>query len=131
MSVKVEIGFTASGASAPFFTLGDETLGVLGGTQGLLGGGEILVDVTAFLRSFQVSRGKSRDLDRHQAGQATFSFKNDERVFDPTFEAGQFFGQIEPRRQISSRERLTTGISTMTRAEIPFRLLRLLTVSLT
>jgi len=100
MSVKVEIGFTASGASAPFFTLGDDTLGVLGGTQGLLGGGEILVDVTAFLRSFQVSRGKSRDLDRHQAGQATVSFKNDERVFDPTFEAGQFFGQIEPRRQI-------------------------------
>lgn len=100
MSVKVEIGFTASGASAPFFTLGDDTLGVLGGTQGLLGGGEILVDVTAFLRSFQVSRGKSRDLDKHQAGQATVSFQNDERVFDPTFEAGQFFGQIEPRRQI-------------------------------
>jgi len=100
MSVKVEIGFTASGASAPFFTLGDDTLGVLGGTEGLLGGGEILVDVTAFLKSFQITRGKSRDLDRHQAGQATVSFKNDERVFDPTFEAGQFFGQIEPRRQI-------------------------------
>lgn len=100
MSVKVEIGFTASGASAPFFTLGDDTLGVLGGTQGLLGGGEILVDVTAFLRSFQVTRGKSRDLDKYQAGQATVSFQNDERVFDPTFEAGQFFGQIEPRRQI-------------------------------
>ncbi len=100
MSVKVEIGFTASGASAPFFTLGDDTLGVLGGTEGLLGGGEILVDVTAFLRSFQITRGKSRDLDRYQAGQATVSFQNDERVFDPTFEAGQFFGQIEPRRQI-------------------------------
>jgi len=100
MSVKVEIGFTASGASAPFFTLGDDTLGVLGGTEGLLGGGEILVDVTAFLKSFQITRGKSRDLDRYQAGQATVSFQNDERVFDPTYAAGQYFGQIEPRRQI-------------------------------
>lgn len=100
MTVKVEIGFTASGASAPFFTLGDDTLGVLGGTEGLLGGGEILVEVTQFLKSFQITRGKSRELDRFQAGQATVSFQNDQRVFDPTFEAGQFFGQIEPRRQI-------------------------------
>jgi len=100
MSVKVEIGFTAAGASAPFFTLGDDTLGVLGGTEGLLGGGEILVEVTEFLKSFQIRRGKSRELDRFEAGQATVSFQNDQRVFDPTFEAGQFFGQIEPRRQI-------------------------------
>jgi len=100
MSVKVEIGFTASGASAPFFTLGDDTLGVLGGTEGLLGGGEILVDVTEYLKSFQITRGKSRDLDKYQAGQATVSFQNDERVFDPTYAAGQYFGQIEPRRQI-------------------------------
>src|SRR6056297_1029725 len=98
MSVKVEIGFTASGASAPFFTLGDDTLGVLGGTEGLLGGGEILVEVTPFVRSFQIARGKSRELDRYQAGQATVAFQNDQRTFDPTFAAGQFFGQIEPRR---------------------------------
>src|SRR6056297_124195 len=100
MSVKVEIGFTASGASAPFFTLGDDTLGILGGTEGLLGGGEILVEVTPFVRSFQIARGKSRELDRYQAGQATVAFQNDQRTFDPTFAAGQFFGQIEPRRQI-------------------------------
>jgi len=100
MSVKVELGFTSAGASAPFFTLGDDTLGVLGGTQGLLGGGEILVDVTEFLQSFSITRGKSRDLDRYQAGQATVAFKNDTRQFDPTFESGQYFGQIEPRRQI-------------------------------
>lgn len=100
MSVKVEIGFTASGASAPFFTLGDDTLGVLGGTEGLLGGGEILVDVTSDLISFDIARGKSRELDRYQAGQATVNFQNDQRVFDPTYEASPYFGQIEPRRQI-------------------------------
>ena len=100
MTAKVEIGFTASGASAPFFTLGDSTLGVLGGSEGLLGGGEILVDVSDFVKSYSLTRGKSRDLDRFQAGQATVNFQNDQRIFDPTFEAGQFFGQIEPRRQI-------------------------------
>jgi len=100
MSVKVEIGFTASGASAPFFTLGDSTLGILGGTEGLLGGGEILVDVTQYLVSFSITRGKSRELDRYQAGQATVSFQNDQRVFDPTFEASPLFGQVEPRRQV-------------------------------
>lgn len=100
MTTKVEIGFTASGASAPFFTLGDDTLGILGGTEGLLGGGEILVDVTEYLISFSINRGKSRELDRYQSGQATVNFQNDQRVFDPTFEDSPFFGQIEPRRQI-------------------------------
>jgi len=100
MTAKVEIGFTEAGASAPFFTLGDSTLGVLGGTDGVLGGGEVLVDVSQFVKSYSISRGKSRDLGRYQAGQATVNFQNDLRTFDPTFEAGPYFGQIEPRRQI-------------------------------
>lgn len=102
MSTKVEIGFTEAGASAPFFILNDPVLGVLNGTKGVLGGegAEVLVDVTEYLIGFSINRGKSRELDRHQAGQATVNFKNELRVFDPTFEASPFFGQIEPRRQI-------------------------------
>lgn len=100
MTVKVELGFTSAGASAPFFTLGSPTLGVLGGTTNVLGGGEILIEVTEYLKSFNITRGKGRELDRYNAGQASVSFKNDERVFDPTFEASPYFGQIQPRRQI-------------------------------
>ena len=100
MSVKVELGFTSAGASAPFFRLNDAELGILDGTEGVLGGGEILIDVSEYLRDFSINRGKTRELDRFQAGQATVSFKNNERVFDPTFEASPFFGQIEPRRQV-------------------------------
>lgn len=100
MSVKVELGFTASGASAPFFTLDDPVLGVLDSTEGVLGGAEILVDVSSFFRSLSISRGKSRELDRYGAGQATVVFNNAERTFDPTFEASPFFGQIRPRRQL-------------------------------
>jgi len=100
MTVKVELGFTEAGASAPFFRLNDETLGLLNNTEGRLGGGQVLVDVSEYVRNFNTNRGKSRELERFQAGQASVAFQNDERIFDPTFEASPFFGQIAPRRQI-------------------------------
>jgi len=100
MTVKVELGFTSAGASAPFFTLDNNRLGLLNNTEGRLGGGQVLVDVSEYVRTFNTSRGKSRELDRFQAGQASVAFNNSERIFDPTFEASPFFGQIEPRRQI-------------------------------
>jgi hypothetical protein len=100
MSVKVELGFTSAGASAPFFTLNGARLGLLNNTEGLLGGGEILVDVSEYVRNFNITRGKSRELDRFQAGQASVAFNNNDRTFDPTFAASPFAGQIAPRRQI-------------------------------
>jgi hypothetical protein len=98
--IKVELGFTESGASAPFFTLDDPVLGVLDNPGVFLGGAEILIEVTPFVRAFNINRGKSRELDRFAAGQATVSFNNNDRTFDPTFAASPFFGQIAPRRQI-------------------------------
>jgi len=100
MSVKVELGFTAAGASAPFFTLDSGSLGVLDDPLSLLGGGQVLVDVSPYVREFNTSRGKTRELERFQAGQASVSFNNSQRVFDPTYGASPYFGQIEPRRQI-------------------------------
>jgi hypothetical protein len=98
--IKVELGFTESGASAPFFTLDDPVLGLLDSPAGVLGGAEALFDVTSFVRAFNISRGKSRELDRFGAGQATVTFNNNDRTFDPTFAASPFFGQVTPRRQI-------------------------------
>jgi hypothetical protein len=100
MSIKVELGFTESGASAPFFTLDDPVLGVLDSPAGVLGGAEVLVEVTPFVRAFNINRGKSRELDRYSAGQAAITFNNSDRTFDPTFAASPFFGQVAPRRQI-------------------------------
>lgn len=100
MSIKVELGFTESGASAPFFTLDDPVLGVLDSPLGVLGGAEVLVEVTPYVRSFAITRGKSRELDRYGAGQASASFNNNDRTFDPTYAASPFFGQVAPRRQI-------------------------------
>lgn len=100
MSIKVELGFTESGASAPFFTLDDPVLGLLDSPLGVLGGAEVLVDVTPYVRAFAITRGKSRELDRYGAGQASVTFNNADRTFDPTYALSPFFGQVAPRRQI-------------------------------
>ena len=100
MSLKVELGFTSAGASAPFFTLDNPISGLLDSTEWVLGGGEVLVDVSPFVRSAKVTRGKSRELDRFNAGTASVAFNNELRTFDPTFEASPYFGQIRPKRQI-------------------------------
>jgi hypothetical protein len=100
VSIKVELGFTESGASAPFFTLDDPVLGVLDSPLGVLGGGEVLVEVTPYVRAFGITRGKSRELDRYGSGQARVEFNNNDRTFDPTYAASPYFGQVEPRRQI-------------------------------
>jgi len=100
MTVKVELGFTEEGQGAPFFTLDDPVLGVLDSPTVFLGGADVFVDVTQFFDSYSLNRGKSRELDKYEAGQASVSFQNSTRAFDPTFEASPYFGQIEPRRQI-------------------------------
>jgi hypothetical protein len=100
MTIKIELGFTASGVGGPFFTLNDPVAGVLDSPDWVLGGGEALVDVTAFARRVAIDRGKSRELDRYQSGRASVEFNNSDRTFDPTFTASPFFGQIVPRRQI-------------------------------
>jgi hypothetical protein len=100
MTVKVEIGFTEAGNSAPFITLNDPVKGVLNNTIFVLGGAEVLVDISEFLESFNITRGQSRELEKFNAGQASVNFYNNTRVFDPTFESSIYFGQIVPKRQM-------------------------------
>jgi len=68
-------------------------------------GVETFTDISEFFQSYSISRGKSRELERYQSGQATVRFENNTRAFDPTFEASPYFGQIVPRRSI----RITNG----------------------
>lgn len=100
MSLVVELGFTDAGVGAPFFTLDDATQGVLDNTTYVLGGGEALVEVTDYVRSVSIQRGKSRELDRYDAGQVSVSFNNNNRAFDPTFLGSPFYGQIVPKRRL-------------------------------
>jgi len=100
MTVKIEVGFTEAGNSAPFLTLNDSVKGTLNNTNNVLGGDEVLVDVSEFFQSYQIQRGKSRELDKFNAGQVSVRFENSNRFFDPTFAASPYFGQIVPKRQI-------------------------------
>jgi len=74
MTVKVELGFTEDGQGAPFLTLDDPTLGKLDDPDVFLGGGEVFVDVTEFFEAYSIDRGKSRELERYQEGQASVRF---------------------------------------------------------
>ena len=100
MTVKIELGFTADGAGAPFLTLDDPTLGRLDTAGIFLGGGEVFVDVSQYFQAYDVSRGASRELERYQAGQVSVQLDNNARVFDPTFTTSPYFGQIVPKRNV-------------------------------
>ncbi len=95
---KVFVQFDLEASSAAFFTLDDPVQGVLDGIYGL--GGDVLEDVTQFVRSVSIGRGKSRELDRFTAGQATVTFHNDNRWFDPFYVDSPYYEQFVPKRQV-------------------------------
>jgi hypothetical protein len=79
--------------------LDSATRGVLDGTEFTLGG-ERYFDITDRLVTAQVRRGKSQALDRIDAGVVSVTVDNSDRVFDPLYENGPFFGQLIPRRSV-------------------------------
>jgi len=100
LDYKVEIGFEKLTSLGNFFTLDDATKGKLNNTTYVLGGGGFFYDVTQYVKSISTDRGKSRELDRYTAGQATVVFDNTRRIFDPTYAASPFYGEIVPHRKI-------------------------------
>jgi hypothetical protein len=80
---RVRIAFDlAAGGVGNFFTLDDPVKGELDdGPFGLAG--DILEDVTDDVRSITVRRGRSRELERYQAGAATVNLDNTGRKYDP------------------------------------------------
>lgn len=102
---KVEIGFDLTDNNVgPYLRLDDPISGQLDNDANVLGG-TIFFDVTDRVKAITIRRGKSRQLDRYSAGQATVVFDNNSRDFDPTFEASPYYGQIIPRREV----RITGG----------------------
>lgn len=97
---KIEIGFDLSNAPGALFAkLDDAVFGVLDAPQTILGGA-IFQDVTSSVINYNISRGKSRQLDRYQAGTANVTLNNNTRLFDPEFASSPFAGQIIPKRAV-------------------------------
>jgi hypothetical protein len=98
-TTQVFIGFDLSASGDYYFTLDDPIEGVLN-SDFVLGGGDILVDVTQYVASVSINRGKSRELDRFTAGNASVVLHNDTRIFDPFYADGPYYRQILPRKQV-------------------------------
>lgn len=82
-NTEVKIAFDlAAGGSGNFFTLNDTLKGELDNASFKLAG-EVLEDVTAEVQDITVRRGRSRELERFQAGAATVALDNSQRKYDP------------------------------------------------
>jgi len=109
-TTKVYIGFDLAASGGNLFTLNDTTKGKLDSVYVL--GGDVLTDVTQYVSSVSVDRGKSRELDRYTAGHASVTLHNDSRIFDPFNTSSPYYTQILPRKPIAietNGERVFTG----------------------
>lgn len=95
----VEIGFDLVLPTGPFFTLDDPVKGQLDNTSYTLAGFQYY-DITDYVTNIEVTRGKSDDLDNISGGELVVELNNRTRAFDPTYEAGPFYGNILPKRLV-------------------------------
>ncbi len=95
----VEIGFDLVLPTGPFFTLDDPVKGQLDNTTYTLAGFQYY-DITNYVTSIEVTRGKSDDIATISSGELVVELNNRTRAFDPTYEAGPYYGQIIPKRLV-------------------------------
>lgn len=97
--VKIELGVNLGARDPNTFLLNDPVRGVLDNTLYTLSGDRFF-DITDRLVSASTSRGKSQALDRIDAGNLNIIVDNFDRLFDPLYSAGFYFGQLIPGKEI-------------------------------
>jgi hypothetical protein len=98
-AVKVELGVNLGARDPNTFLLDDATRGVLDNTLYTLSGDRFF-DISDRLVSVATSRGKNQALDRIDAGQLNLVVDNFDRLFDPLYVDGFYFGQLIPGKEI-------------------------------
>lgn len=94
-TTRVELEVRDNGLS---FTLDNAFKGVLDNTTYVLSSG--FTDISSYVYSVSVGRGKNRELDKFSAGNMTVELRNNTRAFDPTYASSPFYGNILPRRRM-------------------------------
>lgn len=95
----VEIGFEEVLPGGNWLTLDDPTKGQLDTALYPLAG-FAYYDITEYVTDIEVTRGKADDIDNISGGELVVSLNNRTRAFDPTYEAGPFYGNILPKRLV-------------------------------
>lgn len=96
---KVEIVLDLASGFGPFLKLDDPTQGQLDNSDWVLGGVQF-IDITEYVKSVAVSRGRNSIFSSFPAGNANIVLNNHNRYFDPLYESSPFAGNIIPRREI-------------------------------
>lgn len=98
--VTVEVGFGVDAVGGSYFVLDDAARGVLDNVTYLLAPATVFVDVTSYVRSVDIDRGRERELDEYSTGTATVVLNDTNRTFDPSYSGSPYAGQITPMRRI-------------------------------
>lgn len=93
-TVAVYIGFQTTTGFATPFQLDNATYGLL--DTGTLGGVQF-VDVSQYVQSVNITRGRNRQLDQFNSGTAVISLYNASRTFDPLNTASIYYPYVLPR----------------------------------
>lgn len=101
--VQIAFDLAANGIGS-YFTLDSSTQGLLNNANYTLAG-DVLVDVTPYVRNLNIKRGRSRQLEKFTSGAANLVLDNRDRIFDPLMESSPFYGSIVPRKEIQISRR--------------------------
>lgn len=96
---KVEVAFELTVGDTPYFRLDDPVKGKLNNTSYRLAG-PIWIDITSKVAAVNIKRGKNRELERYNAGNASIQLHNEDRTFDPLNASSPYAGNIIPRRAV-------------------------------
>lgn len=112
-AVTVSLGLDPSLAgSGDFFTIGATPLGGTAIVGALPLAGDVNTDVTSYVRSVSLRRGRSKETEKFDAGRATVVLDNRARTFDPSYTAGPYYGSLKPRKAVTidvEGQRVYTG----------------------
>ena len=73
---------------------------------------EAIDDITDYVESFYIDRGKNQEQGNNQAGTLDVTLDNEDKRFTPTYAAGDLFGKVRPWLPI--RVRAIIGVNTET-----------------
>lgn len=114
MATVVTVGFQTTAITGDAFQLDSATRGLLNGATYVLGG-LVDVDVSAYVLSVDIARGRSRQTTHFTAGVAELVLDNSTRIFDPLNTASPYYPYITIRTPVTvtvDGVRIYTGVVT-------------------